>query len=138
MQSGLMRSRFLHRIFWLVSLSALVPVLAQEGHPLTGTWSGDMGTSATQRTHVTLVMNWDGKNVTGTINPGPDAIPISSIYLDVTNWTVRIEADTKDGSGQPVHIAAEGHLEDLGSPHRKIVGTWHHGAAAGDFTVTRD
>ena len=59
-------------------------------------------------------MNWDGKNVTGMINPGPDSIPIASVFVDVANWTVRIEADTKDKSGKPVHIAAEGKLEDLG------------------------
>ena len=44
-------------------------------------------------------MNWDGKNVTGLINPGPDAIPITSVFVDVSTWTVRIEADSKDSSG---------------------------------------
>ena len=34
---------------------------AQEGHPLTGTWSGDWGPGADQRTHITMVMTWDGK-----------------------------------------------------------------------------
>src|SRR5580692_7366036 len=83
-------------------------LFAQQGHPLTGTWSGDWGPSATERTKVTFVMDWDGKSVTGQINPGPDSIPLASVLLDVTNWTVRIEADTKDQSGKPVHISAEG------------------------------
>jgi hypothetical protein len=117
---------------------AILPSLAQEGHPLTGTWAGDWGPTITQRTHLTLVMNWDGKNISGTINPGPDAIPLSSVYLDVTNWTVRIEADTKDSSGKAVHIAAEGRLEDLSSYHRRIEGTWQQGTAQGDFRITRD
>src|SRR5271155_3850579 len=44
--------------------------LAQEGHPLTGSWHGDWGASATQRTPVFIFMKWDSKNITGSINPG--------------------------------------------------------------------
>lgn len=113
-------------------------IFAQEGHPLTGTWSGDWGASATQRNHLTFVMSWDGKNVAGTINPGPDAVPIASVFVDFTNWTVRIEADGKDQGGKVVHISAEGKIEDLSSAHRKIAGTWVQGATKGDFRLTRD
>ena len=120
----------------LLAIAAIA--LAQEGHPLTGTWAGDWGPSATQRNHLTFVMNWDGKNVTGTINPGPDSIPLSSVYLDVTNWTVRIEADAKDASGKPAHVTAEGKLEDISSPHRKISGSWQQGTVKGDFRLVRD
>jgi hypothetical protein len=112
--------------------------LAQQGHPLTGTWSGDWGTTETKRTPITLVLNWDGKNVTGLMNPGPDAIPISSVFVDVSTWTVRIEVDGKDSSGKPEHIVAEGKLEDLGSYHRTLTGTWQQGTAKGDFKLTRD
>jgi hypothetical protein len=122
----------------LVWLSAAIPALAQEGHPLTGTWAGDWGPTSTQRTHVTFVLNWDGKNVTGTLNPGPNAVPIANVFVDWATWTVRIEADTKDQAGNPVHIAAEGKVEDIGSYHRKIAGTWRQGAAKGDFRITRD
>jgi hypothetical protein len=122
----------MHRCL-LACLSLAVVALAQQGHPLTGTWTGDWGASPTQRNQMTFVMNWDGKNVTGIINPGPDAIPISSVYVDVTNWTVRIEADAKG-----VHISAEGRLEDIGSYHRTIKGTWHQGTVTGDFRLTRD
>jgi len=83
-------------------------------------------------------MNWDGQNVTGTLNPGPDAIQIGSVALDVTNWTVRIEADGKDQSGKPVHISAEGKIDDLSSAHRKLSGTWTQGTTKGDFRISRD
>jgi len=131
-----MRSRAFH----LACIGACLALagLGQQGHPLTGTWSGDWGPAATQRNSVTLVMNWDGKNVTGLINPGPDSIPIASVVLDVANWIVRIEADTKDASGKPVHITAEGKLEDIGSYHRTIKGAWQMGAVKGDFKLTRD
>lgn len=120
------------RVKWMLLVAGLA--LAQQGHPLTGTWSGDWGPSGTERHQVTLVMNWDGKNVTGLFNPGPDSYPIGSVYLDVTNWTVRIEADSKDKT----HIRAEGKLEDIGAYHRTITGTWQQGNAKGDFKLTRD
>jgi hypothetical protein len=110
---------------------------AQEGHPLTGTWSGDWGPGTSQRTHITMVMTWDGKTVSGTINPGPDAVAVPAIALDVTNWTIRFEADAKGASG-PVRISAEGRLDDLASSHRTITGTWRQGTTKGDFKLTRD
>lgn len=133
-----MRRRTFQLGGFLACLGLAAGVFAQQGHPLTGTWSGDWGATPTQRTQITVVMNWDGKNVTGIINPGPDAVPLASVYVDVTNWTVRIAADAKDSSGKPVHIAAEGRLEDIGSYHRTIKGTWHQGAVNGDFRLTRD
>jgi hypothetical protein len=119
-----------------VAFSVFVAV-AQEGHPLTGTWSGDWGPSAAERTHITMVMNWDGKSVTGTINPGPDAIPVDTIGLDVTKWIVRFDANAKNASG-PVRITAEGRLDDIASAHRTISGTWQQGSTKGDFKLTRD
>ena len=110
-----------------VLLSARTP--AQEGHPLTGTWAGDWGPAGAQRTHITMVMNWDGKAVTGVINPGPDAISLTAVSVDWGTWTVRIDAKG---------VAAEGRMEDIGSSHRRIVGTWSQGGAKGDFKLTRD
>ena len=102
---------------------------AQEGHPLTGTWAGGWGPAGAQRTHITMVMNWDGKAITGLINPGPDAIPLTAVSVDWGTWTVRIDAKG---------IAAEGRFDDIGSPHRRIVGSWNQGGTKGDFTLTRD
>ena len=119
------------RAFVLAAACALLiaSLHAQEGHPLTGTWAGDWGPSGAQRTHITMVMNWDGKAVTGLINPGPDAIPLTAVSVDWGTWTVRIEAKG---------ITAEGRLEDIGSYHRRIVGTWTQGGTKGDFKLTRD
>ncbi len=130
----------------IVCLIALLPVLClaastnarlQEGHPLTGTWSGDWGPTLTQRTRLTVVLNWDGDKVTGILNPGPDAVPITSVFVDVTNWTVRLEADVKS-KGATEHVSAEGRLEDIGSYHRTLAGTWKQGSVAGDFRLTRE
>jgi hypothetical protein len=116
-----------------------VSALAQEGHPLTGTWTGDWGPANGPRTHLTLVMSWDGDDkIGGVINPGPDAVPMQTLAVtNFTNWTVRIEAETKDASGSPVRIQADGKIEELGSPRRKMSGTWRQGTVVGDFKVTR-
>jgi hypothetical protein len=120
------------RALLLACMAVGAPVFSQQGHPLTGTWSGDWGPTSTERHQVTFVMNWDGKNVTGLINPGPDSIPIASVFVDPTTWTIRIEANGKE------HISAEGKLEDLGSYHRTIKGSWTQGTTKGDFRITRD
>jgi hypothetical protein len=133
-----MRIRSFHAICIGICVLLAAVASAQEGHPLTGTWTGDWGPSAAQRTHLTLVMSWDGKQITGTINPGPDAAALSSVVLDVTNWTVRIEADAKDASGKVTHVSAEGKIDDLASAHRKLSGTWMQGNAKGDFRLIRD
>lgn len=106
---------------------------AQEGHPLTGTWVGDWGAAGGERTHVTVVMNWDGKVITGLLNPGPDQAQLTSVALDPAMWTVRLEADSKAG-----HVTAEGKLEDIASYHRTITGTWTQGTTKGTFKLTRD
>lgn len=121
----------------LAGLSLVVSVLAQQGHPLTGTWSGDWGVTSAQRTQVTMVMNWDGKDVKCTMDPGPDST-VCNVTLDVINWTVRIEADPKDKSGKAAHVVADGKIDDLGSYHRTISGTWKQGPTNATFKLTRD
>src|SRR5258706_5053508 len=66
---------------------------AQFGHPLKGTWSGDWGTGAAARTHVVLEFNWDGTNITGSINPGAGGVAFSKATLDPATWMVHCEAD---------------------------------------------
>jgi hypothetical protein len=115
-----------------VSLAAMV--WAQEGHPLTGTWHGDWGASATQRTPVVVVMRWNNTAVEGTLNPGRNGVALKDAKLNAADWTVRIEADTKDGQ----HVVAEGKLGDIGSYNRTITGTWTQGSTKGDFKLKRD
>ena len=108
---------------------SIAPARTQEGHPLTGTWAGDWGPAGAPRTHITMVMEWDGKTVTGLINPGPDAVRLTAVSVDWATWTVRIEAKG---------VAAEGRLEDIGSYHRRIAGAWTQGGTKGDFKLTRE
>ena len=124
-----------------LGLSALVltiSAIAQEGHPLTGSWHGNWGSTATERNPVMMYMKWDSKNIVGTINPGPNGIPLKVATLDPNNWSVHFEADGKDKSGNPVHIVIDGKIDNLGSYNRTIAGTWMQGSAKGDFKITRD
>ena len=126
-----------HLVCLLTCLTVAAPNFAQQGHPLTGTWNGDWGPNSTQRTQVTMVMTWDGKEVKGVINPGPDSAT-TVVTVDVTTWTVRFEADLKDQSGKPVHVSADGKVDDIGNYHRTVAGTWRQGTTNGNFKLTRE
>lgn len=114
--------------------AVLAPIAAQEGHPLTGTWHGSWSTGPNQIHDVTFVMNWDGKNITGVINPGFDSMPIQNARLDPAGWAVHFETTAKDGA----RVVIDGKIQDVTNPRRAIVGTWTQGNIKADFRITRD
>jgi hypothetical protein len=118
----------------LVSAAAL----AQFGHPLKGTWSGDWGPTKESRTHVLLEFNWDGNVITGTINPGPKAVEMKKAELTPETWMVHIEAEGKDAAGAAVHYVIDGKMENIGAYARILSGTWTEGGKKGDFRVVRN
>jgi len=122
----------------LAGLAVTISGLAQEGHPLTGVWYGDFGVNTAQRSHLTIEMSWDGKNISGIANPGPDSFPLKMVTLDSSKWTVHIEADGKDEKGNPAHFVADGKLENVGSYNRTITGTWNYGATKANFKLRRE
>lgn len=102
---------------------------AQEGFPLDGTWRGTVaGPGGTQRT-IVLVMMWDGKSVTGTINPGRDGTDFTGGTLDPDGW--KFTLDVQDAKNGPVRF--EGVIEDLGKYDRLLVGKWTDGAGTIDI-----
>ena len=109
---------------------------AQEGHPMTGTWAGEWGPDKTHRNQVTLVMKWDGKAITGMINPGTDNIAIKSATLDPDKWTVHFEADAKDKAGA-IGYVIDGKIDNLPMPNRTITGTWKSQRGSGAFKIQR-
>jgi hypothetical protein len=111
---------------------------AQEGHPLVGAWHGNWGANEKDRNDITVVMMWDGKEVTGMINPGLDSGKLQKASLNPADWSVHFEADMKDRSGAMVHISADGKLQDLTNVRRSLVGTWTQGSVKGDFRIKRD
>ena len=121
-----------------VSFAALsgAPAVAQEGHPLKGSWIGTWANNKLHGNDVLVIMNWNGKQITGMINPGTDDIPFKTATLDPDKWTVRIEADAKSKAGT-VSYVIEGKLENLAMHNRSIVGTWKSSQGSGAFNIQR-
>ena len=130
-----MKRAFLAAAFCLGLSGVAAP---QQGHPLDGAWYGDWGPSPDHRNAVVLVIEYDGENLSGQLNPGPDAVPLDVVTMDPADWTVHIEADVRTPSGEIERYIVDGRLENLGLPNRSLTGTWTHGTAAGDFSVTRN
>jgi len=133
-----MRSAFLRAGIVAACLGAAAAASAQFGHPLKGSWSGDWGPDRDNRTHVLIQIDWDGKALTGVINPGPNGVPLKVATLNPETWGVHFEADGRDRSGKAVHYVIDGTVENIGAYQRFITGTWIEGSAKGDFKVTRN
>jgi hypothetical protein len=136
----------------MVCLAIAIPALAQFGHPLKGSWSGEWRENASTEHRILLEFKWEGKYgvnaeggiLTGTLNPGPDAAPMKNIKLTppsggVPNadapWEIHFEADSKDAAGAPVKVVVDGFLENIGAYKRFITGTWQQGNRRGPFRV---
>src|SRR5258708_6586486 len=78
-----MAARLLRLCCLLSGILVAAPALAQEGHPAKGTWVGYWGPTAAQN-RVVIVLDYDGKNLTGAVNPGSNAVPIKLARLDIT------------------------------------------------------
>ena len=131
------------------------PALAQEGHPAKGTWVGYWGPTSTEN-RLVIVMDYDGKNLSGTVNPGPNAVPIKLARMDITpgkpsakrgdppgepTFKMHIEADSKDAKGNSISIVADGTMHEVGLPGRSMEGTWIQASNGkiekGDFRIRR-
>jgi hypothetical protein len=124
---------------WIItSLAILAPLPAQQGHPLVGSWHGTWGPNEKDRTDVTVIFNWDGKSITGLLNPGLDPMKLDNATLDPSNWAIHFETDGKDASGHTVHIVADGKIQNITNVRRSIVGTWIQGSIRDDFKIIRD
>src|SRR5215216_417547 len=115
------------RVVALVALLAALPAMAfaQFGHPLKGQWSGEWGPKNNPN-RLLLDLQWDGKDLTGRINPGePSEAAVKKVTIDyskVDSWKVKVD----------------GTLENLGAYAKLFHGTWMQGNQKGDFTVTRN
>lgn len=132
-----MRTRTFSLAGILFALALAAPGQAQEGHPLKGSWIGEWQGNETHDEFLLVVLDWNGSEITGTINPGTDNIAITNAELDPENWSVRFEADAEDSSGRSVDYVIEGNIQDLELPNRYITGTWQSSDGRGDFEIRR-
>jgi len=119
-----------------LALLGAVPLWAQHGHPLVGSWRGDWGTSATERTRLLLTLEFGVDQViAGAIFENGQRIPLTSAMLDPDTWTVTLTAERVDGD-RTIRYLIEGRIENLGSTtERAIAGRWTEGDIQGEFRV---
>lgn len=121
----------------LVAAAAAVPAAAQVGHPAKGSWLGYWGPSQTERNRMLLVLDWENRELVGTINPGPNAVPVDRADIDYSTWTMTIEAQMPVEGGGTAPYVATGTLENLGSwINRRYSGTYRHADETGSFLLT--
>lgn len=109
---------------------------AQEGYPLKGSWIGEWKGNQASGDFLFLVLDWDGKKVSGMINPGTDDIAIKTATLNPDTWTVHIEADAKS-KDKTINYQLDGKIQNLELPSRSIVGTWKSQNGSGALDVVR-
>ena len=126
-----MRVRIIHLICMAACLLTATSVFAAD--PLSGNWAGDWGPSPTHRNPVTVELKWDGKNLTGTVNPGPDAVELKKATFDSKSGEVHFEVDAKNRrTGDAVHYIIDGKVEN-----DTMTGSWNHDNRKGDFKITK-
>ena len=105
---------------------------AAPGDP-SGTWSGDWGPTPDHRNPVTVELAWDGESLTGTVNPGPDAIELANAAFDPETGEVTMEADAQNFRGETVHYTIQGRIDG-----NTMSGSWTHDDMEGDFAISMD
>ena len=134
------RSTWLYVLVLSFLLVAPSGVWAQFGHPLKGQWSGQWGPKDNPK-RLLLDLHWDGKEITGRVNPGDENAAVKSVTFDYSNpsaWKVKLTAEGKDKSGKPVAISVDGTLENIGAYSKLFHGTWTEAGQKGEFTLTRN
>ena len=150
-----MSAKALRFTFLLFCVLMAASALAQEGNPAKGVWVGHFGSPPTPQNRIVVVMDYDGRNITGVLNPGPNAVPLKVARMDITPgrpgsrgtaavmpvFKMRIEADAKDARGNTVTIVADGTMSNVPLPNRYITGTWtqttNGNTVRNNFTITR-
>jgi hypothetical protein len=134
-------------IFLLAYLTITLPVQAQAGFPLKGTWSGEWWLKPGEDHRLLLEFNWDGKTLTGVLNPGRDAVSLQKLSLEPPRggvaeasapWILHFEVDLKDQTGTVVHHVVDGKLQNIGAFARFVTGTWNAGSQKGEFKIVRN
>ena len=126
-----MRASALSLVCLILVVALAVPGSLAQSDPVSGTWSGDWGPSTYDRNDVVLELAWDGSSLKGIVNPGPNAIELSSASFDPTTGMVKMEADAPSFRGE-IHYTIEGTLDG-----ETITGSWGHDNVNGDFTIMK-
>jgi len=80
---------------------------------MSGVWVGDWGVGTDGRQRVVIVLDWQGTQLSGVINPGQAAVPVKVARVDPSDWSVHLEAEAK-AAGRSEQWVLDGKLDDLG------------------------
>jgi uncharacterized damage-inducible protein DinB len=108
--------------------------LAQAGgsDALSGTWTGDIGLTMTQRHSIRFDLKFDGRAaVTGTVT-GPGAADFKTGTFDPTTGALKLEVDVKDDGSTPKRFVFEGT-----AVNGTATGRVNDGSQIGSFRITR-
>lgn len=123
----------------LLALVLIAAAHAQTGHPAKGSWLGYWGPDDSNQHRIRLLLDWQNREITGVINPGRNQVPIEKAELDVSDWTLTIQAEMPTGNGSTEHYVVTGQLKNLGSwSNRVYEGTYTLGNEHGSFKATRN
>src|SRR3954465_12687563 len=87
-------------------LLAMTAVVAQEGQPAKGTWVGYWGPTLTVQSRIVLVMDHDGKTMSGVYQPGPNGVPLKGARLDITPGTPAVGVGRGNQGQAPPQVPA--------------------------------
>lgn len=119
-----------------VSTLLAAAAAAQTGHPAKGSWLGYWGPGESDRRRIRLLLDWENRSLSGTINPGRNGVPIDALSIDYDSWTLSFEANMPSGDGETQRLVATGVLENLGSwTNRRYSGTYTYGDETGTFML---
>jgi hypothetical protein len=123
----------MRRLFAYALLAVSAAAIAQEGFPMDGTWRGERKADGNSATLV-MVLEWNGKEITGVINPGPKSLTVKEGRLDPEGWKVSLVAEAKGGE----KATFEGTIGDIGVYHRYVEGTWNEGGRNYSVRMVRE
>jgi len=92
------------------------PAAAQEGHPLKGSWLGTWTGNTTHDPDLVLVLNWDGKAITGMINPGTGNIAIKKRLAESRRVGCAFRGRREGQISRALTYVIDGKIENLHLP----------------------
>ncbi len=115
----------------LVAASVVPPSAARAQDPITGTWTGDIGLTLTQRSPIKFELKFDGISaVTGTVT-GPGPADFKSGTFDPNTGILRLEVNVKDQDGSKVFL-----FEGM-AVNGMATGRVKDGTQTGSFRITK-
>jgi hypothetical protein len=117
-------------LFLLLSGAAL----AQEGFPLDGTWRAEVVNKDGSHRTIVLVMQYDGKQVNGTMNPGPESVDFTGGKLTPEGWKFALAFK----GAKSTNTTFNGAISNLGKYNRVLAGKWTEGATSLDVRFVHE